>query len=156
MLDTLPASASLTRTRVEARILDIPIDPDDLKLEVQPRQSSAAPIAVSVIERISEAHSPGDSLSSRGLPDGHKPIVRLRVQRFTKLNQKARNATVWFDIQGLRAMIEHPGRRPFHGSHAWNTFTPETVTDLVRLSDRALELYAAVDWAALEMNPEAQ
>lgn len=162
MLDNLPVSASLTRERVETRILDLPLEAlglSELQLAVLPRQTKAIATNVAVIERVAESRRPEHKKRLRH--DAHPPFARLHVERRTKLDQKTHTGDNYFDLGNLRRFIEmsedETRRYGFYGQpNAFRTFTPETIADLVRLNDRALELYSGIDWDAVTMNTEEQ
>lgn len=152
----LPTDSILTLTRVESRMLDIPLDEGDFDLKVLPRQTRAFAQRVTVFERRGASNIPADEISPRAIGYGarsHSPIVRLHVERRTKLDQKSHTGDKFFDLQRLR---DFKGSSAFLRPKALTVFAPETIDTLVLLSDRSLELHAAVDWDAVETKPEEQ
>lgn len=157
---------SITRTRVESRILDIPLDADNFSLTVLKGQTLAVAKNLRVVERRGESNIPEAEREDRSprhrdyAPRGHVPFVRLDVNRFTKKGEKTYTGDGTFDLQNLRNYIDMDAatlrQRWYSVPAAFRAFEPETIARLVELCDWAMEQFNAVDWAAEAMTPEEQ
>lgn len=142
----------VSRVQVETRMLDIPMHRDEMVLRVRPGQTLAFPKMVKVVERfaaLSEGTEPW--FGERA----HRPFVRLNLERTTKGGLKTRTGDRTVDIEHLREWIEQDGiyanptgapRGHNSGPIAARIFTDETLPDLVRLADAALETFRSIDW----------
>lgn len=158
--EALLGVGAVSRIQVETRILDIPMHPDEFALRVRPGQTAAFPKGLKIVERFSASNLTRE----RGYREaGHRPFVRLHLERRTKTGRVTRVGDQSVDIQGLRDWIEGTGdyagqepRRRVSMPTAARIFEETTVADLVRLSDAAMRSFRGVQWTDIATIAEEQ
>lgn len=153
---------TLTRSRLETRILEMPVDGQTFPLVVQSGQTNAVAKMVRVFENFRESNIPDGDDRARSRAYGHLGsdiIVRLHVERYTKTGRVTQNGDFSFDLQGLRPFLnstsEDRRERWYSLPRAMRAFDDETLARLVRLNDLALAAYRNVDWESIAMQKVA-